>query len=39
MKVPADLEERKKELMDQIRTRNGNLTVRSTLMAPVSTEL
>lgn len=31
--------DQEKELMDQIRTRNGNLTVRSTLMAPVSTEL
>ena len=31
--------EEEKEFMDQIRTRNGNLTVRSTLMAPVSTEL
>ena len=31
--------DQEKELMDQIRIRNGNLTVRSTLMAPVSTEL
>lgn len=30
---------REKELLDAIRTRNGNLTVMSSLMAPLSTEL
>ena len=37
----ADLrdEGKEKEFLDQIRTRNGNLTVRSSLAAPAAYEL
>ena len=31
--------EEEKAMLDQIRTRNGNLTVQSSLMAPIGTEL